>query len=554
MQEGWLNRGPCPQCGASKANVQHSDGHSFCFSCESRFSNTLDINMQTIPKENKVKYLAQSSPLKTDGYSDAIPSRAITLKTTKVYNTFVASKNSDTEQSHHIYKYMDSNGDHVASKIRTVKDKEFWIEGDISKAVLFGQDSFSKGGKYVTLCEGELDAMSAYEMLGSKWPVVSIKNGCKSAVNNCKQAFDFLDSFEKIVICFDTDAQGKEAAIQVAQLFEPNKCRIVSLDLKDPNEYIMINQRERFTKTWWAAESYTPAGIINLDSLGDSLYEENFCYSCPYPWEGLNKKTYGMRTGELVCFTSGAGMGKSSIMRELMHHILNNTEDNIGVLALEESVRNTIFNIMSVEANARLYIKEVRDQFDKEQLKDWQKKTIGTKRFFAFDHFGSISNDEILDRIRFMAKALDAKWIFLDHLSILVSGQEDNVDERKSIDILMTKLRSLVEETGISLLLVSHLRRPSGDRGHEDGREVSLSHLRGSASIAHLSDSVIALERNQQADNEFEANTTTIRILKNRYTGDTGIATYLHYDNETGRMTEVDSINEEDEDEYDQTL
>jgi twinkle protein len=118
----------------------------------------------------------------------------------------------------------------------------------------------------------------------------------------------------------------------------------------------------------------------------------------------------------------------------------------------------------------------------------------------------------------------------------------------------MTKLRSLVEETGISLLLVSHLRRPSGDRGHEDGREVSLSHLRGSASIAHLSDSVIALERNQQADNEFEANTTTIRILKNRYTGDTGIATYLHYDNETGRMTEVDSINEEDEDEYDQTL
>lgn len=104
------------------------------------------------------------------------------------------------------------------------------------------------------------------------------------------------------------------------------------------------------------------------------------------------------------------------------------------------------------------------------------------------------------------------------------------------------------------MLLVSHLRRPSGDRGHEDGREVSLSHLRGSASIAHLSDSVIALERNQQADNEFEANTTTIRILKNRYTGDTGIATYLHYDNETGRMTEVDSINEEDEDEYDQTL
>ena len=139
-----------------------------------------------------------------------------------------------------------------------------------------------------------------------------------------------------------------------------------------------------------------------------------------------------------------------------------------------------------------------------------------------------------------MAKSLDCKWIFLDHLSILVSGQEDNGDERKSIDILMTKLRSLVEETGIGLLLVSHLRRPTGDRGHEDGKEVSLSHLRGSASIAHLSDGVVALERNQQAEDENIANTTTIRILKNRYTGETGIACHLHYNKDTGRMIQVD--------------
>ena len=140
-----------------------------------------------------------------------------------------------------------------------------------------------------------------------------------------------------------------------------------------------------------------------------------------------------------------------------------------------------------------------------------------------------------------MAKALECRWIILDHLSILISGRDEVVDERRSIDSLMTKLRSLVEETDIGLLLVSHLRRPSGDRGHEDGREISLSHLRGSASIAHLSDSVIALERNQQAEDDAIANTTTIRVLKNRYTGDTGITCYLHYNKETGRMTQIDN-------------
>ena len=91
-------------------------------------------------------------------------------------------------------------------------------------------------------------------------------------------------------------------------------------------------------------------------------------------------------------------------------------------------------------------------------LNTWQEATVGTRRFFAFDHFGSMKTDEILGRIRYMIKALDCKWIFLDHLSILVSGLEGD-DERRNIDNLMTKLRSIVEETNVALLLVSHLRR-----------------------------------------------------------------------------------------------
>ena len=376
-------------------------------------------------------------------------------------------------------------------------------------------------------------------MFGEKWPVVSVRHGSASAHKDCQQELEYLNSFENVILCFDNDAAGKKAADKVAVLFEPHKCKIVSLDYKDANEYLVAGQTQAFVTRWWEAKEYTPAGIKNLKDLGEDLYKDVECESVAFPWVGMNEKLYGMRTGELVTFTSGAGMGKSSMMRELMHHLMSNTNHNIGVLALEESIRNTAFNIMSVEADARLYIKEVRDTYSKDQLKTWEENTIGTGRFYAFDHFGSISNDEILNRIRHMIKALDCKWIFLDHLSILVSGQEDMGDERRGIDLLMTKLRSLVEETQVGLLLVSHLRRTTGDRGHEDGREVSLSHLRGSQSIAHLSDSVIALERNQQEQDERLANTTTIRILKNRYTGDTGVATYLHYNKETGRMSEI---------------
>ena len=529
-----VDRMPCPKCNSSDANVLYEDGHSYCYSCKTRFTNSDEKQSRVVPMTTET-----SSTLKTSGSFGAIHDRKISKDTAKKYSTQI--QQTGTTISHHIYRYFDGDGNHIANKVREVQGKKFWSEGNLSSAGLFGQNVFNQGGKFITVCEGEIDAMSAYELLGSKWPVVSIKNGAASALQNCKQAFNYLNRFETVVLCFDNDEPGKEAAKQVAQIFEPNKCKIISLELKDANEYLKTGQREKFTQAWWNAKTYTPAGIVNLADLGESLYDEKYCETCLYPWPKMNEKTYGMRTGELVCFTSGAGMGKSSIIRELMHHILMNTKDNIGILAMEENIKNTAFNIMSVEANARLYIKEIRDKFDREQLKQWEDKTINTGRFFAFDHFGSISNDEILDRVRYMAKALDCKWVFLNHLSILVSGQEDNGDERKPIDILMTKLRSLVEETGIGLLLVSHLRRPAGDRGHEDGREVSLSHLRGSASIAHLSDSVIALERNQQAEDDHQANTTTLRILKNRYTGDTGVACYLHYDKETGRMTQVDN-------------
>mgnify|MGYP003647175989 CR=1 FL=1 len=535
LNKQWVDRGPCPnpECDTEYGNVQHLDGHSFCFACRTRFGD----NIISMP-EQEIKI--EVKPMTTKGKWGALSDRKISIETAKKYDTKIKIEGNTV--THHLYGYFNEAGTQIATKIRQTKDKKMWSEGDISEAILFGQHVFAPKGKYITVCEGEVDAMSAYELMGSKWPSVSIKTGSAGALRDCKKAFSYLDSFDTVVLCFDMDKAGRKATEEVAQLFAPNKCKVTNLDYKDANEYLKMGKREAFTQAWWNAKPHTPAGIINLKDIGGSLYEEDYCETCPYPWAKMNEKTYGMRTGELVTFTSGAGMGKSSIIRELMHHLLRNTQDNIGVLALEESVKNTAWNIMSVEASARLYIKEVRDSYERNQLEEWQNNTIGSGRFFAFDHFGSISNDEILSRIRFMAQALECKWIILDHLSILVSGQEESFgDERKSIDMLMTKLRSLVEQTSIGLLLVSHLRRPTGDKGHEDGKEVSLSHLRGSASIAHLSDGVIALERNQQDDDEVLANTTVVRILKNRYTGDTGIATHLFYDKATGRMTEIEN-------------
>lgn len=533
-----IRKGSCDRCGSSDANVLYEGGTKFCFSCRT-YSKGED--MEQVQKPISINSNHQNF---SSGVVDGIPDRGIKKETANFYNVQVLhDRNSNVVK--HIYPYYDINNSHIGNKIRLVANKGFSAEGNLPRAVMFGQNKFPQGGKYLTICEGEIDAMSAYELQGSKWASISIKNGCQSALKDIKANYDYINKFDKVVLCFDNDEHGKKAAIKVAQIFEPNKCLIMDMRYKDANEYLIKGKKQEFTQDFWNAKPYTPAGIHNLADISSRIYAEDDTQTCLYPYDGLNEKLYGIRTGELITFTAGTGAGKSSLMRELMHHLLTNTEHNIGVFSLEENITRTMLHIMSVEANDRLYIKEVQKNYTLEQLQEFERKTIGTRRFYGFDHFGSITTDEILNRVRYMVKALDCKYILIDHLSILVSGIEGE-DERRNIDQLMTKLRSLVEETRCAMLLVSHLRRASGDKGQEQGKEISLSMLRGSHSIAQISDAVIALERDQQAEDPTLANTTTVRVLKNRYAGETGVATYLLYNKDSGRLTEIENPLESD--------
>jgi twinkle protein len=313
------------------------------------------------------------------------------------------------------------------------------------------------------------------------------------------------------------------------------------------------NKHKEFVEAWWSAKTYTPSGVLNVSEQRDKYHTREKKNSVPYPWQGLNDKLYGLRQGELVTLTGGTGLGKSSVTRELEHWLIKSTKDNVGVIALEEDWRRTIDGIISIEANARLYIDQEREKFTPEQLDkffDVLYDGENKNRVWVHAHFGTNDIDEIFSKLRFMIIGCECKWVVVDHLHMLVSAVSEG-DERRAIDNIMTRLRSIVEETGAGIILVSHLRRVDGNKGHENGIEVNLSHLRGSQSIAQLSDCVLALERNQQSDDGDESRTTKVRVLKSRYTGDVGMATHLLYDSNSGRLSELDiSDIKVDEDEH----
>ena len=281
----------------------------------------------------------------------------------------------------------------------------------------------------------------------------------------------------------------------------------------------------------WQAKPYRPDGIVSAADLWEEVISEDTTQSYPYVFGGLNEKTRGIRKGELVTFTAGSGIGKSSVVREIAHDLLKQGL-RVGMMMLEENTRRTLLGMMGIEMSKPLHLD--RDGVTEDDMRSAFDAV--TPNLFLYDHFGSVEADNLINRIRYLATGAECDFIILDHISIAISGLQD-VDERRCIDQLMTRLRSLVEETGVGLLVISHLKRPEG-RSHEEGGLTSLSQLRGSHAIAQLSDMVLGLERNQQ-DLE-NANVTTIRVLKNRFSGETGEAVSLFYDKSTGRIHEYD--------------
>jgi twinkle protein len=521
-QSKFLKHIACDACGSSDANSLYDDGHTYCHKCET-FVEPLQASAKVLEIPTLVPKAMKASKSVLDPLL-GIPDRNISADTCRFYGV----KGDSTK---HYYPYGED-----AYKVRTVKDKTFTWQGKPDVA-LFGQDRFSsKSAKAVTIVEGELDAMAAYQMLGSKYPVLSIRSGAAGALKDCKQAFEYLDTFESIVICFDADEPGVKAASAVAELFG-NKAKIFkhSPDHKDACDYLKANQAQAFVSLWWKAEPYVPDGIVKGTDLLDLVMTPLEKSIADYPYAGLNDLTGGIRGQELVVVTAGSGLGKSQFLREVIFRLLTTTSHNIGLMFLEESVRKTALSLMSLAANKPLHIAEV-NATDQEKELAYQ-RTLGTDRIYLYDSFGSNSIDNICNRVRYMAKALDCKFVFLDHISIVISDQS-NGDERKAIDEIMTKLRMIVQETSITLFAVSHLRRPDG-KGHEEGAATSLAQLRGSAAIGQLADMVIGLERHAQADDPIERNTTRLRVIKNRYSGETGPACAVLYDKFTGRMTEL---------------
>ena len=525
-----LHKGPCEFCGSSDARAVYSDGHSFCYACvpEEAWQAGEDYQgSDGAARPNKKRGEGTLSFAEKQGRYVARPKRGLTEAICKQYGYWLATLKGVT---HEVANYYGDDGSLVAQKVRS-PDKEFFIAGSMPKDAMFGKHLWS-GGKKLVITEGEIDCLTVAQLQGGKYPVLSVPRGAKDAKKTIAANADYLSNFQEIILMFDMDEDGRQAAIACAEILPPGRVFIAKLPLKDANECVMNGQSKAVTDQIWNAEKYVPDGVVSAKSLKERIKNKQKVATLPMVGpHKLRKMVKDMREGELVLVTSGSGSGKSTFVRQNVHNWFRHFNIPVGVAMLEESVEETVQDIVGLEMGIR--IRQEPDRYTEAEFDENFDRIFDSNLLHLYDAFAESAEDRLLARLAYMVDVEGCKCIVLDHISIVVSAMDGENDERKMIDRLMTKLKTFAKTKNVVMVVICHLKNPEKGKPHEEGRAVTATDLRGSGGLRQLSDTIIAVERNQQGANP---NMILFRVLKCRFTGETGPAGYMEYIKYTGRM------------------
>lgn len=519
-----IGRESCPQCGSQDNLARYDDGHAYCygFGCGyyERGDGQLDhVDTQTKPATG----LCPMSSLEFE----ALTKRRLTEETTKFWKYGTTTYQGKPCQ---VATYFDTQGRPVCQKLR-FPDKSFKMIGDTKNPPLYGQWLAREGGKIVVVTEGEIDAISVSQAQQLKWASVSVPNGAQGAAKSIRQNIEFLEKFERVVLMFDMDEPGRGAALECAEILSPGKAFIASLPLKDPNEMVKAGRSSEIISAIWNAKPFRPDGIVEIDAIIEEA-KKPIEWGLPWCLPSLTKATFGRRFSEVYAIGAGTGVGKTDFMTQQIEYDINTLGEKVGVLFLEQKPVETAKRIAGKAAKRRFHVPD--SGWNQDELERALENLRGKALFY--DSFGQTEWSSVKAKVRYMAVSAGIKLIYVDHLTAMA----DTGNERESIEQIMKEMAGLANELGIIIHFVSHLSTPDG-KSHEEGGRVSIRHFKGSRSIGFWSYFMFGLERDQQAEDEGDRQTTTFRVLKDRYTGQaTGLTIPLGYDVESGRIFEQD--------------
>lgn len=510
----------CEVCGSSDNVKIFDNGSEHCFTPGCTYHKGIGGADETnIPKEL------------VSGVFGPLPNRRISQRTCEVFNYMQGTYNG---KPCHIACIFDDSRKMVAQQLR-LPDKQFLMLGNTTNVGLVGLHLWGRTGRSIVITEGYIDMLSIAESQDCKWPVVTVPNGAQSAVKAIKKDLDKLLGYDSIVLCFDNDEAGQKAIEDCVGLFPPGKVKIAKLSEKDANDCLVKGKTKELTNIVFTASEYRPDGIIWGDEIEyEKLFEQQpRGLRLPYPI--LDERIRGLKKGRIYTIYAGTGCGKSTAMREIALNLQG--QCRVANIFLEEGLGFTALSYIAMSNNIPPYKIEENPKLLTEKQKEDGKQLIKNMAFYR--HFGSIDSSRLFNLLEYLVIGKGVEVIFLDHISLLISGMRSQDGDRKDLDILMTNLRSFTERTQAIVICATQLKRKQ--KSYNEGEDITEADSRGSGAIEHISDVIFSLNCNRNDDSPNDAQ---IKILKNRITGQLGDADLITYNEKTGRYLPKNAIKE----------
>lgn len=535
-----LYKTECSQCvstggDTSRDNlVNYEDGGKHCFACGYHVNGS-GFESKLADVGTDITYCGTVLV----GEYEALSDRKISKEICNHFDYSIGVDNSSVKWSWgtnvHISNYY-IHGEVSGQKIRNVTKKDFYTILDASS--LFGMQLYAPSDKvFITITEGEIDALSIAQQQGKQYPVVSVPNGAEGAERAIKKHLQYLKGFKHVVLCFDQDEPGQKAARDCSKLFDPGFCRIAKLPLKDASEMLVAGRGGEITNCLFNAQSVRPDGVISFDEITEEELLELFEPGISICFPKLSNMLNGLQRQSLYTLVAKAKAGKTTVTKEIVSYLAKQGH-HIGMLYLEERPAKEIASFIAMEEQEPYHRYSSRLQSLSDENKLVQVKQLKTKineynkgkNLTIYNHKGVLDAESIYNTISYMVVCMGCRIIVLDNISIAIAGSDAALNERKLIDKIVFDLVKLINNTGCTILTVVHVNQ----KGEEDGK-VTRRDVFGSGAFIKFSTALIAVNR-------VGCNTVQLEVLGNRTTGQEGDADMLLYNPSTGRLELTEEV------------
>ena len=481
-------------------------------------------------------HLKAPSSKQEDAFSDTFNEEYEVLDNTEQEGSYIAMRGitEDTMEMFGVFTYGDTQEYTYPTggvKVRKLP-KDFHAKNGFKGDELFGMNLFPAGCSKVVVCtEGELDALSAWQMLKNGSfvnPVVSFPSASPSGKlwEKCKK---YLDSFDKIVLSVDNDEAGQKLQAKMSEIF-PDKTYIMNHgDLKDANDFLQAGMAKEYKQAWWNAKKFKPDSILSDAEDYLKLYEDSpdFEYFTT-GIEELDEKMLGISKGYVTLVQAETGLGKTEFCRYLENRALNHSEYKIAAMHLEESKLRSLLGLVSYKLNENVTIKKFIDEKDlDEEVRGAISEISSSERFVTFDFDMQEGHEELIKQVRYLVAAMSVDFIFIEPIQDCVTGSSSE-KEGKLAD-LITQLSTLASKLNVGIVVVAHQ--------NADGGSMYSSMITKRAAFELL------LKRDRDSDDVVEKNRTHVVIGRKNRTGlGNGSAGSLDFDLESYTLKPVEPL------------